>query len=113
MLTMNTLEILNNQLEEFGFSSRTLSYIVSDSNPFTDSNGRDVITKIAFSNIKLLPAGLWGDRQYSDVYVHNWILEILLDAGVLFGTLIVLFIFIIYHHHKYNTNKCFSQQKRY
>ena len=92
---LNILDSLNNQLEEFGFSSRTLSYIVSDNNSFTDSSGRDKISTIAFNNIKLLPDGLWGDRQYSNVYVHNWILEIMLDFGVLLGSLIVLFILVL------------------
>ena len=92
---LKILELLNNQLEEFGFSSRTLAYIVSDNNSFTDSSGRDKILTIAFSNIKLLPDGLWGDRQYSNVYVHNWILEIMLDFGVFLGTLIVLLVCIL------------------
>lgn len=92
---IDLLVLINNQLERVGFSSRTLVAIMSGSDSFVDSSGRDELSLIAFQNIKLLPDGLWGDRQYFDVYIHNWILEILLDAGLFIGLLIIIYILYI------------------
>lgn len=86
------LDILNAQLEQFGFSSRTLSIILSGGNAFSVSEGREEIMTTALHNLKLMPDGLWGDRKYSNVYVHNWIIEILLDAGVFIGTFFIVII---------------------
>lgn len=83
---------LNENLSAIGFSSRTLTKFLEGEDAFSSSEGRNAITKLAIQNLKLLPDGLWGDRQYSNVYVHNWILEMLLDFGLLWGSIIILYI---------------------
>ena len=86
------LNSINTQLESIGFTSRTLTKYLSGVDDFSASSGRDEITSLARQNLKALPDGLWGDRQYSDVYVHNWILEILLDAGIVLGAFIICYV---------------------
>lgn len=86
---------INAQLESIGFTSRTLTKYLSGVDDFSSSSGRDEITSLAFQNLKVLPDGLWGDRQYSDVYVHNWILEVLLDAGIVIGAFIICYVIFL------------------
>lgn len=89
------LNSINTQLESIGFTSRTLTKYLSGVDDFSASSERDEITLLARQNLKVLPDGLWGDRQYSDVYVHNWILEILLDAGIVFGAFIICYVIFL------------------
>lgn len=89
------LNSINTQLESIGFTSRTLTKYLSGVDDFSASSGRDEITSLARQNLKALPDGLWGDRQYSDVYVHNWILEILLDAGIVLGAFIICYVIFL------------------
>lgn len=83
------------QLESIGFTSRTLTKYLSGVEDFSNSSGRDEITSLALQNLKVSPDGLWGDRQYSGVYVHNWILEILLDFGIVLGAFIVCYVIFL------------------
>lgn len=85
----------NNQLESIGFSSRTLTKILSSEDVFYSSEGRDEITQVALQNLSILPYGLWGDRQFSNTYVHNWILEVLLDFGLVLGGILLLVVIVI------------------
>ena len=63
------------------------------SNEINNDSGRINLTKryldLLLEN-PLLGIGMYGDRHISS-YCHNLFLEIYLDFGILFGTLIILF----------------------
>ncbi|MDO4742756.1 MAG: O-antigen ligase family protein [bacterium] len=96
----NIIEYLYMQFMSFGIYSRTLSSIIYDT--MDDSSGRDIIWASAVEGLQeasLLGYGVCGDRQFAKpfygygFYVHNFFLEILLQYGVIIGTVIFIFLF--------------------
>ncbi len=87
-------------LSGFGFNSRSLSSLLSGSATFFSGSGREVIYSAAIDKISFTGLGMFGDRSVvgdinslafggasiaTDAYVHNWILELLVDFGWFFG----------------------------
>lgn len=98
-------------LSGFGFNSRSLSSLLSGSAAFFSGSGREVIYSAAIDKISFTGLGLFGDRSVvgdinsltfggvsisTDAYVHNWILELLVDFGWFFGAVFVALVFWIY-----------------
>lgn len=81
-------------LDSIGISSRTLNMFASGE--IGDDSGRDAISNLFFNMLLKNPIvglGLFGDRAIPNVpYCHNIFLEILLNFGLLFGTLIIMFL---------------------
>lgn len=108
-------------LNSIGFTSRSLEALVSASGEFVSGSGRDTLYTTALEHISFIGQGLFGDRSVMDgvsasslngasisegAYVHNWILELLLDFGWFFGAVAVAFIlficmkaFLVYRRH--------------
>lgn len=97
---LRILSILNG----IGFTSRSLEALAHGSSSFLAGSGRDVLYSVALDKISFTGAGLFGDRRIMDsiganalggasiaegAYVHNWILELLLDFGWFFGAIAV------------------------
>ena len=78
---------------EIGINSRTLSWMIGMDTDL-DSSGRDVLYTLAINKIIENPLGygLFGDNILLGYYVHNLFLELLLNFGIIFGGLIVIFI---------------------
>lgn len=84
-------------LESLGISSRTLNLIIGGG--LSAAEGRDDIYPKALSLIRdnwFTGLGIYGDRVNMDgEYCHNIVLEILLDFGIIMGSLLILTFFII------------------
>ena len=87
------LSNLGNALSEFGFSSRTLSTLINSAN-----RTEDRFTIIWPATIKLITQnlvigkGLYAAHYHLGIFCHNFILEILLDFGIIIGGVILYFI---------------------
>lgn len=90
--TTSFLSILSAALERFGISSRTLTMLLTST--YSDDNGRDLVWSKALTYVKEKPVfgyGIGGDRALPlaswnlEQYVHNLVLEVFLDFGVLIG----------------------------
>ena len=89
---------LDSGLSRLGYSSRTLRFI-SDTDGETvssiiEKDGRSTVWDQAVHSIGLLGKGLFGDRTVLHehgvgTYAHNWILELLIDFGLILGPLAV------------------------
>mgnify|MGYP000988201083 CR=1 FL=1 len=101
---------LYNKFMLYGINSRTL-FLLSRGGVYL--SGREIIFDAAVQTIyrnPLIGIGLFGDRYILDgVYVHNIILEILLNFGVAFGGIIILIMnfliiykLIVKKHSEYN-----------
>lgn len=85
-------------MERFGLSSRTLLSILNGQ--ITDDSGRDVIYSIVIGAIKknpILGYGAYGDRQfvgpsYNWGYSHSIIYEMMIDFGVILGSIFLVVI---------------------
>lgn len=88
-------------LEKIGFSSRTVNKLLAGTDAFVESEGRKTIWDQAMNNIGIIGKGLFGDRtvlvdEYSrSVYAHNFALEILIDFGLLIGSILLLIMLVI------------------
>lgn len=84
-------------LDQIGVYSRSVSLLMNGG--FTESDGRDVIYRLiisAINNNLFTGLGLYGDRANFGVYSHNIVLEIVLDFGIILGSIfLILFISII------------------
>lgn len=80
---------LANLLDAMNIPSRTVTLLVSES--FFEDSGRQEIRSRALENMSILGHGLYGDRVllYGS-YVHNIVIEILLDYGLFFGAGIII-----------------------
>lgn len=102
-LNMNSiLRIIDGELNSVGFSSRTVEKILLGNGAFMQSKGRQSIWNQAVDSIGVFGKGLFGDRTvlldeyHNPTYPHNFILEIMIDFGMIVGPiLILLFIFLI------------------
>lgn len=80
-------------LDQIGVSSRTIILLLNGG--FTESEGRDLIYEKAITtlfNNPITGVGIYGDRVTFGAYCHNIILEILVDFGLIIGS---LFLFLI------------------
>lgn len=96
----NTINYLNDN----GISTRVLTMF--QDGEISDDNGRNKIKEVIGKSILEKPAigyGLYGDRAVTKgnlpnypegIYAHSIIYELLCDFGIIFGTLILLFIII-------------------
>lgn len=101
-LNLNSImEIIVIELNTFGFSSRTLETLLLGKGLFIKSEGRQSIWKQAIDSIGILGKGLFGDRTvildeyHNPVYPHNFILEVLVDFGIVIGSILVLAFLIL------------------
>lgn len=106
LLSGDILTFLSGGLEKMGVSSRTLTLLLTGIESATDNNGRSIIwenSRNAIVQNPWLGYGIGGDRnlyllgtkyisRLGGVYAHNFIYEILLDFGVIGGSVFLLFI---------------------
>jgi len=98
---------LTQWFESIGISSRTLEFLTNKNIGYL--SGRDnlydrMIDVIWANPIKGI--GLFGDRLYLDgTYVHNIILELYLNWGILVATMIIFFFMVKFIHVYKNSNK--------
>lgn len=87
------LPSLASWLDTIGISSRTLNLLLGDEIGYM--SGRDSIYDNAlavFWNSPIKGVGLFGDRVFLDgAYVHNFILELYLNWGIIVATLILFY----------------------
>ena len=77
-------------LDTVGISSRTISRFLTGA--AIDDNGRLALFSMAIDKINVLGHGPFSDQFYfgQGNYVHNFVIEILFDFGMLGGTLILV-----------------------
>ena len=87
---------INNLLENYGIHSRSIRLFLA---PDVSLSGREGIYEDALSAIRdhpYLGVGIAGDRQITNgVYAHNFLLEVLLNFGVVLGFLLLVFLLIV------------------
>ena len=85
-------------LLDLGINSRTLIYL--SEGIITSDSGRGVIYDTVIDRIKdnpILGYGVFGDRNFvNGVYCHNFFLEIFIDFGIFFPSLLI-FLFCVYY----------------
>lgn len=82
---------LSDLLERLGFSSRIFDYYIAGE--AATSKGRELLAQQATEaiiNSPLFGYGFTGDRYVLGIYVHNFILEIWVHFGIVFGSIILL-----------------------
>ena len=82
---------LSNRLGSLGFSSRIFDYYLAGE--AAQSKGREILAQKAIEAIirePLFGYGFTGDRYLLGIYVHNFILEILCQFGVILGSVILV-----------------------
>jgi len=89
------LSYVKNVFISYGYESRFFTLVENEK--IMESEGRYMVYKKAISIIDYFGHGVFSDRvllqNVSDsTYCHNWILEILVNFGWIFGLLIVLFL---------------------
>jgi len=88
-----TLPALMQWFENIGVSSRTLELLTSENIGYL--SGRDTLYDRmidVFWTSPIIGIGLFGDRLYLDgTYVHNILLELYLNWGIISATIIILF----------------------
>jgi len=99
IIAINIQEIANQlsgYLLKFGYRSRMINVLLGEEGGVTRYSDR------AELQMKILKkVGFWGKGIFSDRvitggrYAHNWLLEMLVDYGLLFGAGIILFIFFM------------------
>ena len=94
MFQKEILQFIESIIESFGIKSRTISLFLKND---WDLTGRDLIFKDAIDKISQKPIlgwGLAGDRIASgrNDYIHNFYLEVYLNFGIIFGTILILII---------------------
>lgn len=90
---VSLLPLFADFLESYGITSRTLQLLFAKD--YLHSSNREDFYSIAISLLKENPfigIGLFGDRAFG-AYVHNFILEVLLNFGVFIGTGVLVFFF--------------------
>lgn len=106
LLSGDILTGVSKILENAGISSRTLNILLSGAEAVTDNTGRSVIWENCQKAIMLKPwtgYGIGGERnlqllgsryisRLGGVYAHNFFYEIILDFGVVLGSVILLVI---------------------
>lgn len=86
---------LGDYYHSLGISSRTMALAEND---ISHSGGRENIASYVFDQLMQSPVeglGLFGDRYYlNGGYCHNIFLEILLDFGIILGSIILVTLFV-------------------
>lgn len=89
-----SLPSIIDRLDTFGMSSRTVEMVLSD-DALSDS-GRSTLYNLTFEALMQNPVlglGLWGDRVILEgAYCHNFLLEVCTNFGLLFGSILILFL---------------------
>lgn len=107
-------------LDSFGFSSRTLEALLLGKGLFIKSiksDGRQSIWKQAIDNIGIMGKGLFGDRTvildeyHHPVYPHNFILEVMVDFGMVIGSILVISFIILVIKAVFKSYKSNDMQK--
>ena len=92
VLSILLLPLFESSLESIGITSRTLSHL-EDGN-ITQSVGRESLYPFFINQLMNNPItgiGIYGDRIDTDgTYCHNLLLEVLLDFGLLIGTIVLI-----------------------
>ena len=79
--------------EKFGISTRLIDLINGSESGIYRSDGRVLIYETALERIEIIGGGLFFDRCITSyAYAHNFILEVLLDFGLILGIPILLII---------------------
>lgn len=95
----NIINFISTTLEQLNISSRFFEKLVGTSadGGILEFSGRQAIIDKLTPHINFLGIGIFGDQLIADTYVHNIILEIVLDFGWFFGVILLvalsLFIF--------------------
>lgn len=104
-------------LDSFGFSSRTLEALLLGKGLFIRSDGRQSIWKQAIDSIGIMGKGLFGDRTvildeyHNPVYPHNFILEVMVDFGMVIGSILVLSFIVLVIKAVFKSYKSNDMQK--
>ena len=79
-------------LDSIGIESRTIEQLLESDRSDQDSGRLDIYAQMwhVLEDNWFTGIGLFGDRIYLDVYCHNIVLEILLNFGMVFGSIILL-----------------------
>lgn len=90
------LPVLGSVFTRLGVTSRTLNMFMEGS--ITADSGRNAIQQFFWKkllNSPLTGLGIWGDRVVDDIaYCHNLLLEICVDYGLLFGSILIIYLLI-------------------
>lgn len=83
---------VNDVLGSFGYESRIMTLVENEE--VIESSGRNAVFEKAISLISLGGHGVYSDRVLlehveSATYCHNWILEFLVDYGIILGSILV------------------------
>lgn len=86
---------LSKKFSDIGFSTRVFDYFINGD--ISDDNGRNYLAEKVINAISLNPLGygLMGDRVVLDIYVHNIVLEMLCDFGLVLGSIIIFVIVLL------------------
>ncbi len=91
------LDLLHDFAEEFGLSLRVLDKL--ESGDFGQSTGRAMIAERVLEYILLYPLtglGIYSDRRVAGgQYAHNILLELLIDFGVILGSLLFVLLVVL------------------
>lgn len=86
---------LNSFLKSFGYSSRLLNKFLdqsADGDLFYFDDRQETLD-LAMSNINFFGHGIYGDRAFTEGgYVHNFVIEIMLHYGILFGGILLIYL---------------------
>lgn len=96
IVLISLLPLAAELLENFGISSRTLSFLLSGN--IIAAEGRDEIygqVQRLISNNLLFGVGIFGDRVHLDELCHNVILEVIVNYGIVIGVLLICSVFFL------------------
>lgn len=83
------LESVASLLDSLDISSRTIRLMLEES--LLDDSGRGYLLAAATQKLSVFGYGLYGDRlALNGTYVHNVFVELLLDYGLIFGSVLAL-----------------------
>ena len=93
------LSFVGNAMDAAGYESRIFKLV--EAGEAIESEGRNVVFDKAVSLIGFFGNGLFSDRYLLNhvqdaIYCHNWVLEILVDFGYLFGVPIIIWLIALF-----------------
>ena len=94
------LSFVGNAMDAAGYESRIFKLI--EAGEVIESEGRNVVFDKAVSLIGFWGNGLFSDRYLLEhvqdaIYCHNWVLEVLVDFGYLFGVPIIIWLISLFY----------------
>lgn len=105
-LAIEIAKLLSSIFESFGFSTRIFDWFIEGN--ITADNGRNELTEAVFSAILQKPVfgyGVLGDRVILEGrYVHNIMLELWCDFGVILGSVCLLLMIALFCRFVVKTN---------